>query len=150
MDHSDPATPDTSMEVHDTTNRRKSGRVRQAPVLLSRDPNLTQNNGNGGKRKRTQLRGGDMPDASGEEDDDEESDVSESDPDEEELKERRKRASKKATSKPAPKKPKTAGPATTKLAVRPATNGVAKASKAQRSKARPTALAGQGTGLYCK
>ena len=150
MDHSDSATPDTSMEAHDTTNRRKSGRVRQAPLLLSRDPNLTQDNGNGGKRKRTKLRGGDMPDASGEEGEDEESDVSESDPDEEELKERRKKASNKATSKPAPKKTKMAGSAPTKLAVRPAANGIVKASKAQRSKARPAAVAGDGTGLYCR
>ena len=151
MDHSDPATPDTSIEVHDNTSRRKSGRVRQAPVLLSKDPDLSQKNGKGGKRKRTQLRGGDLPDASDEDDDDEESDVSESDPDEEELKERRRKASKKATLKPAPKKPKTAGPATTKLAVRPAANGVGRASKAQRSKARPTgAAAGDGAGLYCK
>ena len=150
MDQSDPATPDTSMEVHDATNRRKSGRVRQAPVLLSKDPNISQNNGNAGKRKRTQLRGGDLPDASDEEED-EDIDEGESDPDEEELKERRRKASKKATSKPAPKKPKTAGPGTTKLAVRPAANGVGKPSKAQRSKARPTgAAAGDGTGLYCK
>ena len=148
MDQSDPATPDTSMEDQSTTKRRKSGRAIQAPVLLSNDPNLVQNNGNIGKRKRTQLRGGEVTDASDEEDD-EESDEEESDPDEEELKERRKKAPKKATSKPAPKKSKTAGPSTTTLAVRPATNGTGKSARPRKPRARQNGpVVTDGTGLY--
>lgn len=150
MDHSDPSTPDTSVEVRNTPNRRKSGRARQAPVLLSQDPNHTEQITNGAKRKRTELRGGEPLEVDEDEDEsDDESDEEESDPDEEELKERRRKASKKVTSKPAPKKSRTSGPATTKLAVRPATNGTGKASKAQKSKARPTgAAAVDGTGLF--
>ena len=149
MDQSDPATPDTSMEAQNTTNRRKSGRAVQAPVLLSNDPSLVQSNGISGKRKRIQVRGGDATGASDEEDDD--SEEEESDPDEEEVKERRKKASKKATPKPAPKKPKTAGPAATKLAVRPATNGTSKPSRPRKPKGgQAGSLVGDGTGLYGK
>ncbi len=149
-DQFDLATPDTSMEDQNTTSRRKSGRAVQAPVLLSKDPSLVENNGNIGKRKRTQLRGGDAPDASDEEDD-EESDQDESDPDEEELKEKRRKAAKKATPKPAPKRSRTADPATTKLAVRPATNGTSKPAKPRKPKTRQAGpLVGDGTGLYGK
>lgn len=149
MDHSDPSTPDTSMEVHDTSTRRKSGRARQAPVLLSQDPKLTQRPVNGAKRKWTELRGGGSPNVWNEEDSNDESDEDESDPDEEELKDRRKKASKKVASKPAPKRSKTAGPTTTNLAVRPAANGVRKASRAPKSKARPSgAAAVDGSGLF--
>lgn len=149
MDHSDPLTPDTSMEVHETSNRRKSGRARQAPVLLSQDPNLVPNSTNGAKRKRTEVVGGDATTPGGEDESEEESEDDDSDPDEEELKERRTKTPKKRASKPAPKKSKTGGPTTTKLAVRPAANGVRKASKAQKSKARPTgAAAMDGTGLF--
>ena len=118
-------------------------------MLLSQDPDLTQHNTNGAKRKRTGLRGGDSPDVGNEDDSDDESEEDESDPDEEELKDRRKKASKRMASKPAPKRSKTGDPTTTKLAVRPAANGIRKVSKAQRSKARPTgAAAVDGTGLF--
>jgi len=149
MELSDPATPDTSLELHDPSNRRKSGRTRQQPVLLQQDPNLSQvSNGNSAKRKRAELRGGDLDELSADELD-EESSSDESDPDEEELKERR-RKTKKAPPKPAAKKPKTGSATTTTLAVRPAVNGLKTASKPKKPSARPVKNAADGgTGLYC-
>ncbi len=149
MELSDPATPDTSLELHDTSNRRKSVRTRQQPVLLQQDPNLSQvPNGNSAKRKRAELRGGDLDELSADELD-EESSSDESDPDEEELKERR-RKTKKAPPKPAAKKPKTGSAMMTTLAVRPAVNGLKTASKQKKPSARPVKNAANGgTGLYC-
>ena len=83
------------MEVHESSNRRKSGRARQAPVLLSQDPSLLANSTNGAKRKRIELRGGDASVPGDEEESEEESEDDDSDPDEEELKERRTKTSKK-------------------------------------------------------
>jgi hypothetical protein len=107
-----------------------------------------------GKRKRTDLRGGDMTDA---QDDDSEEETSpensDGDADEEEAKEKNRRAakSKKIQSKPAAKKPKTAAAMTTKLAVRPATNGIKKPAKPKKPRARANfTIADDGTGLYCK
>lgn len=78
---------------------------------------------------------------------------SDGDADEEEAKEKNRRAakSKKIQSKPAAKKPKTAAAMTTKLAVRPATNGIKKPAKPKKPRARANfTIADDGTGLYCK
>ncbi|KAL8815909.1 MAG: hypothetical protein Q9191_008407, partial [Dirinaria sp. TL-2023a] len=146
MELSDPVAPSSSPATNDATNRRRSGRARQQPVLYQPDPTIPKSSSASAKRKRTELRGGDVD---GDDDVSEsESDpaVSESDPDEEELRDRRKKA-KKAPSKPAVKKPKTLK--TTKLAVRPATNGVTKPVKAKKPRARPSAVAALDEGgLY--
>jgi cohesin complex subunit SA-1/2 len=147
MDLSDPTTPNSSIDMNGTANRRKSGRVRQKPVLLNKDPNIPQITSSGAKRKRADtfvkdvggLSDGDM---------DEESSPEESDPDEEELKERRRRT-KKAPSKPASKKPKAGSGLSMNLAVRPAINGVKKTSRPKQPRARPVKnAADDGTGLY--
>ena len=151
MELSDPATPDTSLDLNGTTNRRKSGRARQKPVLLNKDPNVSQvSSGSSAKRKLADLRGIGEEDFSDVDSGDETS-PEESDPDEEELKEQRKKASraKKALTKSAPKRAKTGPALTTKLAVRPAVNRVKKPSKSQKPRARPAKnVADDGTGLY--
>lgn len=150
MESSDPATPDTSVDLNSTANRRKSGRARQKPVLLNKDPNIPQvSSSSSGKRKRADAR----VEEAGEPSDTEEEDSSndESDPDEEELKEKRRKTprSKKTSTKPAAKKPKTGPTLTTNLAVRPAINGAKKSAKPKQPRARPVKkIADAGTGLY--
>ena len=150
MDPSDPPTPDTSIEVQDTSNRRRSGRARQKPVLLQEDPNvMPTTRGGSAKRKLADYRdreNGDEQDA----DSDSEGDSGESDPDEEELKEKRRKTAKKAAAKPAIKKPKTSNAIkATVLPVRPAVNGVKKSAKPRKATApRTSAIVGDATGLY--
>ena len=153
MELSDPTTPDTSLDMTSTVNRRKSGRATQKPVLLNKDPNISQVSlGNNGKRKRADPPAQELFDSSDAESDDETSD-DESDPDEEELKERRRKASrpKKAPSKSVAKKPRTGSAMTTNLAVRPAVNGAKKATRPKQARAHPAQNAeDNGTGLYCQ
>ena len=145
MELSDPLTPDPS----GATNRRKSTRTRQKPVLLHEDFSTTSGNN---KRKRTELHSN----ASGDNQDnilDDESSLEESDgdPDQEEVKERKRRAPrpKKPQTKPTVKKAKTNNTVTTKLAVRPAMNGTKKASKPKKPPIRSVGDASDdGTGLY--
>lgn len=147
MDLSDPTTPNSSIDMNGTANRRKSGRVRQKPVLLNKDPNIPQITSSGAKRKRAATF---VKDVEGESDGDmdEESSSEESDPDEEELKERRRRT-KKAPSKPASKKPKAGSGLSMNLAVRPAINGAKKTSRPKQPRSRPVKnAADDGTGLY--
>lgn len=152
MELSDPATPDTSLDMSSTVNRRKSGRATQKPVLLNKDPNISQvSTGNSGKRKRADPPAQDAADSSDTDSEDEDSDE-ESDPDEEELKERRRKAPrpKKAPSKSVAKKPRTGPALTTSLAVRPAINGIKKIARLKQPRARPVKNAeDNGTGLYC-
>ncbi|KAK4694934.1 cohesin complex subunit SA-1/2, partial [Lecanoromycetidae sp. Uapishka_2] len=149
MELSDPATP----AVNGATDRRKSGRSRQKPVLLNKDPNIPRHvSSSGAKRKRAESRVENVSDPT-DDDMDDESNPEESDPDDEELKERRRRKSrnKKTASRPAPKKPKTVPALITNLAVRPAANGVKRVSKAKQARARPvTNVADDGTGLYAE
>lgn len=150
MELSDPATPDTSVDMNSTANRRKSGRARQKPVLLNKDPNIPQLSVGSGKRKRADTR---IEDIEGSMDTDEHSESSpeESDPDEEELKEQRRKAlrSKKTPSKSTSKKTKTGPALTTNLVVRPAVNGAKKATKPKQARARPVKnVADAGTGLF--
>ncbi len=154
MERSDPATDDPTSSTNGATNRRRSGRTVHKPVLLQEDPNVSQVSNGNGKRKRTDIRGGDMTDA---QDDDSEEETSPEDSDdnadEEEVKEKNRKAakSKKAASKPTAKKPKTTAGATTKLAVRPATNGFKKPAKPRKPRARANfTVADDGTGLYCE
>ncbi|KAF6231851.1 hypothetical protein HO173_009934 [Letharia columbiana] len=151
MELSDPATPDTSLDMSSTVNRRKSGRATQKPVLLNKDPNISQvSTGNSGKRKRADPPAQDAADSSDTDSEDEDSDE-ESDPDEEELKERRRKAPrpKKAPSKSVAKKPRTGPALTTSLAVRPAINGIKKIARLKQPRARPVKNAeDNGTGLY--
>ena len=153
MDPSDPETPDTSLDMTTSTNRRKSGRAIRKPVLLNKDPNIPQVSvGNSGKRKRVDVPSQDLMDSSDDESEEEVTD-DESDPDEEELKERRRKASKttKAPSKAVAKKPRTGPALTTNLAVRPATNGVKRNARPKQPRARPVKNAEEnGIGLYCK
>ena len=132
----------------DATNRRKSGRAVQKPVLYQEDPRVSLSVNGSTKRKRSDG----VPE--GDDDANEESSgpEDESEPDEEELKEQRRRAKKPAQAKkPAAKKPKRSGEPGVTLAMRPATNGVKKASKARKPRTR---IAGtnvadaEGTGLY--
>ena len=101
----------------DATNRRRSGRAKQQPVLFQEDPSIPQSSLRDGKRKRTIQHGGDASDQAASSDE-EDSPDEESDPDEEELKERRRRApkAKKPPAKPPAKKVKTNG-ATTKVGI---------------------------------
>ena len=143
MEISDPVAPSSSPSANDATNRRRSGRAKQQPLLYQQDPRISQSGSSAGKRKRTEPRGGDAED-----DDNDSESESESDPDAEELRDRRKKA-KKAPRKPTAKKVKTL--ATTKLAVRPAINGVIKPAKPKKSRARPSAAVAQDEdGLYGK
>ncbi len=150
MELSDPGTPDTSIDMNGTANRRKSGRARQKPVLLNKDPNIPQLSNGSGKRKRADTLAEDVEDPS---DEDEESSQGESDPDEEELKEQRRKTarSKKTPAKSAVKKVKIGPTLTTNLAVRPAINGTKKTTKPKQSRARPPKnIVDAGTGLYCQ
>jgi len=143
---SNPATP----EMNGTADRRKSGRSRQKPVLLHKDPNISQQvPSSSAKRKRVESRVEGVSDPT-DDDRDDESSPEESDPDEEELKEqRRKSRNKEAPRKPAAKKPRTAPALTTNLAVRPAVSGVKRLSKPKQPRARPVKnAADDGTGLY--
>ena len=145
---SDPATPDTSIDMNGAANRRKSGRARQKPVLLNKDPNIPQVSSGSGKRKRADARVEDVEDLS---DDENESSQGESDPDEEELKERRRKAvrSRKTPTKSAAKRVKTGPNLNTNLAVRPAVHKARKAAKPKSSRARPIKNAADaGSGLY--
>lgn len=150
MDLPESATPDTSIEMEDTSNRRKSGRARQKPQLLSQpDPDMsTASNGSGQKRKRINDVDGTLEVPSNEEPESESSDAG-SDPDEEELKDRRRKA-KRQSSRPAPKKSKSSKPKPTALAVRPALNGSKRTTKIPRSRAQIANAADDGTGLYGK
>ena len=152
MELSDPVTPDTSLDMSTTANRRKSGRAIQKPVLLNRDPNISQvSSRNSGKRKRADPPTQGVANSSDAESEDETSD-DESDPDEEELKERRRKAarSKKAPSKSVAKKPRPGPALTTNLAVRPAVNGAKKVARPKKPRARPVQNAEKDdTGLYC-
>ena len=150
MDLSDPATPNGSVDMNGTTNRRKSGRIRQKPVLINKDPNIAQISSSGAKRKRADTVREEVEELS-DADQDDESSPDESDPDEEELKERRRRANrtKKASTKPVTKKPKPGPGLTTNLVVRPAVNGVKKTSRPKQPRARPVRnAADNGIGLY--
>ena len=146
MELSDPVTPDTSVDLNGTANRRKSGRARQKPVLLNKDPNIPQNTTSSGKRKRAETRAEDVQDLS---EDENKSSHGESEPDEEELKERRRKAtrSKKNTAKPAAKKARTGPNLNTSLAVRPAVNGLKRAQKQPRARMLKD-VEDAGTGLY--
>ena len=150
MELSDPNTPQASSSLNDATSRRKSGRVKQKPVLLQTDPNAMIGSNNSAKRKRAAAD--EEPEANGVDSGETSSDEIESDPDEEELKEkRRKSRSKKPSAKPAAKKPKINKPKTTSLPVRPAVNGVKKPSKPRQSRPRPNAaIAEDDTGVFCK
>lgn len=150
MELSDPLTPDPS----GATNRRKSTRTRQKPVLLQEDFSTTRSNSGSNKRKRTEPRSEESADNEEDNISDDESSPEESDgdPDQEELKERKRRAPKpkKTQIKPSAKKPKVDNTTTTtKLAVRPAMNGTKKASKPKKPPARSIADASEDvTGLY--
>lgn len=153
MELSDPITPDASPNGN-ATNRRKSTRMRQKPVLLQEDVSTSRSTNGSNKRKRTSLRGGE-PTSMIDETSDEESSPEESDghPDEEELKEKRKRAAKqkKVSTRPAVKKPKVGNATITTLAVRPALNGAPKTTKSKRPRARSnTFVSDADTGLYCR
>lgn len=82
----------------------------------------------------------------------EEIDDSDGEPDPEEVKDKKKRkapATKKNPAKPAAKKLKTADAQTLKLPVRPATNGIGKATKSKKLGARTSpAVSNHETGLY--
>ncbi|KAI4167093.1 MAG: hypothetical protein LQ343_007497 [Gyalolechia ehrenbergii] len=150
MELSDPAIPQPSPSASDATTRRKSGRVKNKPVLLQADPNLSIiPNGNNKRKRITEVEEADIDNLDSEGSD---SDESDGDPDEEELKEkRRKSRSKKAPIRPAAKKPKTSQPRTTNLPVRPAVNGAKKPSRPPRPRAKPNpAMADQGTGLFAE
>lgn len=149
MDLSDPATPDTSVDMNGTTDRRKSRRAKQKPVLINKDPNIPQASVGSGKRKRADTRAEEIEEPSDLDEDG--SSQGESDPDEEEIKDKRRKAarSKKTSTKPATKKSKTGPTLTTNLVVRPAVNGAKKATKPKQSRARPIKNAADaGTGLY--
>lgn len=152
MELSDPPTPDTSLDMSSTVNPRKSGRATQKPVLLNKDPNISQvSTGNSGKRKRADPPVQAVVDSSDAESEDEASD-DESDPDEEELKERRRKAPrpKKATRKSVAKKQRKGPALTTNLAVRPAVNGAKRAARPKQPQVRPVQnLEDTGSGLYC-
>lgn len=127
MAQSNPATPAT-----DATNRRKSGRVSHKPVLFQQDPNISAVINGTGKRKRgAQAVNINLDVSPAEESSDDEGD---GEPDEEELKERKRKApkGKAIQKKPAAKKPKMADNTPTKLAMRPASNGVNKPTKGKQ------------------
>lgn len=146
MEISEPVAPSSSPSANDATNRRRSGRAKQQPVLYQQDPRISQSGSSAGKRKRTEPRGGDAEDDDKDSESESDPAESESDPDAEELRDRRKKA-KKVPRKPTAKKVKTL--ATTKLAVRPAINGVTKPAKPKKSRARPSAAVAQDEdGLY--
>ena len=127
MVQSNPTTPAT-----DATNRRKSRRVSHKPVLFQQDPNISAVINGTGKRKRgAQAVNIDLDVSPAEESSDDESD---GEPDEEELKERKRKIPRGKTTqkKPAAKKPRIADNTPTKLAMRPASNGVGKPIKGKQ------------------
>ncbi|KAL8945751.1 MAG: hypothetical protein Q9222_007756, partial [Ikaeria aurantiellina] len=148
MELSNPGSAPASSSPNDATTQRKSGRVKHQPVLLQNDPNISIMTNSSAKRKRAVTI--DQDDVNGQESQESSLDESDGDPDEEEMKERRRKSrSKKATVKPAPKKAKTNKSSTAHLPMRPAVNGIKKASKPKRPQARPNAaLADEGVGLY--
>lgn len=148
MELSDPAIPQASSSPSDATTRRKSGRVRNKPVLLQTDPNLSIVPNGNTKRKRN--IDDEEPEIDHLDTEESSSEGSDGDPDEEELKEKRRQSrSKRAPIKPAAKKTKTSQPKITNLPVRPAVNGTKKPSKPRRTRAKPnTAMADPGTGLF--
>lgn len=151
MELSEPVARDVIADVHDNPSRRKSGRIRQKPVLLNKDPNLSQVPNGSAKRKRAgRVRDSDEDGDETANAQEDESSPEESDPDEEELKEKRRKAGKKASTKPTTKKPKTGNTMSTKLAVRPAAaSDGQKASRTKKSRAQaPNNAADDGTGLY--
>ncbi|KAL9128431.1 MAG: hypothetical protein Q9217_002893 [Psora testacea] len=139
-------TPDTSLELNDddtTSGRRKSGRVRSKPTLLSQEPNYSQAS-NGVKRKRVESRSGDLEDLSDDELEGRSSPVEGSDPDEQEYREQRRKAR-----KPTLKKSKNS--VTTTLAMRPAVNGMKKPAKAKKSRPKAAVTVNDDeTGLYAE
>ena len=151
MELSDPTTPDTSVDLNGTTDRRQSRRAKQKPVLLNKDPNIPQTSFANGKRKRADTRAEEIEEPS---DLDDESSPDASSPDEEEIKDRRRKKAqtKKTSAKSAVKKVKTGPNLSANLAVRPAVNGRAKATKSARpkqSRARPLKNAANAdSGLY--
>lgn len=155
MDPPDRVTPDTSVEIQDTSNRRKSGRARHKPVLLSQDPNLAQSSRAGSAKRKLAALGDDTGEGEAERDEDEGADSkdSESSPAEEELRVNRKNPSKKLGTKRAQKKAKTndvAGTSTT-LPVRPAVNGVKKASRPRKAPSKASATEpDEADGLFGK
>lgn len=152
MELSDPVTPESNFGAGHATNRRKSARARQKPVLLQDDITTSRASHGNGKRKRAEISEGGVTDSGddilGEESSSHESD---GDPDEEELKEKRRRAprAKRVQGKPVVKKPRIAEARTTKLPVRPAMNGAKKASRPRKPQARSNrAVSNDETGLY--
>ena len=131
----------------DAPNRRKSGRAIHKPVLYQEDPNVSITTNGSAKRKREERVAADAGEEMGHETS---SNGEESEPDEEELKEnrRRKPKAKKVLTKPAAKKPKTAKDDAVKLAMRPVTNGVKKASKPRKPRARVSVRVEEASGLY--
>lgn len=151
MELSDPIAPESHPGADNATNRRKSARTRQKPVLLQNDVNASRSSNVNGKRKRGDNEGGGAIDSGhdllGEDDSPSESD---GDPDEEELKEKKRAPrAKRAQGKPAAKKPKTTGIRTASLPVRPAINGSKKTprpKKPQAASKKP--VLDDETGLY--
>ena len=133
MELSDPATPDTSIEVQDTSNRRKSGRARHKPVLLSQDPNLVQPDRAGSaKRKLAEVGDDGIEDAQQADESDADSNPEE---EEEQVKPRKKAAKREKPAQKRPKPNKGAGAGASKsLPVRPAVNGVRKTVKARKTR----------------
>lgn len=155
MELSDPTAPQSHPGADNATNRRKSARTRQKPVLLQDDITASRPSNVNGKRKRgdNEEEGltGSGRDLLGEDGSPSESDGDDGDPDEEELKEKRRRAPrvKRAQGKPAAKKPKTTGVRTASLPVRPAINGSKKTSRPKKPQAGPQqAVLDDETGLY--
>lgn len=150
MELSGSVTPQASSSPNDPTSRRKSGRVKQKPVLLQTDPYAsTLPNGSGKRKRAPNMDEDDLDDIESEETDPDENDE---DPDEEELKERRRKSrSKKTSAKPAAKKARITAPKSTSLPVRSAVNGVKKPPKSRRPRTLPNTVADDdGTGLFCK
>lgn len=152
MELSDPITPQSNPGAANATNRRKSARTRQKPVLLQDDVSASRSSNANGKRKRGENEERDAADSdddlSGEDSSPLESD---GDPDEEELKEKRRKAprAKRAQGKPAAKKPKTTGVKTASLPVRPAINGSKKPPRPPKPQARSNrAVSDDETGLF--
>lgn len=158
MELSRPSTPGSvSADNNNATNRRKSARARQKPVLLQEEHYASSYSNGSNKRKRAEVHRVAVPakdpvDPKETSEEESESDDSDGEPDPEEVKDKRKRkapAPKKNPAKPAAKKLKMVDAQTLKLPVRPATNGIRKASKSKTIAARPgSAVSNHETGLY--
>jgi cohesin complex subunit SA-1/2 len=138
----------TTSTPGDATNRRKSGRAIQKPVLYQEDPRVAPGSNGSAKRKRPDRVNDDAEDVTDESSTEEQE---ESDPDEEELKEQRRRArNKPSQKKPAAKKPKRNDDSEhVALAMRPAANGVKRSVKSKKpARARVTGPEMGGQGLY--